>query len=86
MHKSLKDIDIIGWDIVVSGDRYYFLEGNIFAGGIISRDKEYARKAKKFINWIPVNSTTSKILKGEINWTKFLEKKFFKRKIMHVQK
>jgi hypothetical protein len=54
MHKSLKDIDIIGWDIVVSGDRYYFLEGNIFAGGIISRDKEYARKAKKFIKCVKI--------------------------------
>ena len=54
MHKSLKDIDIIGWDIVVSGDRYYFLEGNIFAGGIIRSDKEYARKAKKFINCVKI--------------------------------
>ncbi len=44
------------------------------------------KKAKKFIKWIPVNSTTSKILKDEINWTKFLEKRFIKRKIMHVQK
>ena len=52
MHKSLKDIDIIGWDIVVSGDRYYFLEGNIFAGVVVRDDKEYARKAKKIINCV----------------------------------
>ena len=44
------------------------------------------KKAKKFIKWNPRSSTTTKILKDEINWTKFLVKKFFKRKIMHVQK
>jgi UDP-glucose 4-epimerase len=44
------------------------------------------KKAKKLIKWNPKNSTTTKILKGEINWTKFLVKGFFKRKIMHVQK
>ena len=54
MHKSLKDIDIIGWDIVISGDRYYFLEGNIFAGCVVPDDKEYARKAKKIINCVKI--------------------------------
>ena len=44
------------------------------------------KKAKRLIKWNPRNSTTTKILKGEINWTKFLVKRFFKRKIMHVQK
>ncbi len=37
-------------------------------------------KAKKILNWYPINSNIEKIIKDEILWTKYLKKKKIKRR------
>lgn len=53
MHsKFLGNIDVIGWDIVISENKYFFLEGNVSAASIYSSDLDYASKAKQLYNLI----------------------------------
>jgi len=53
MHReNLGDIDVIGWDVVISENAYFFLEGNVSASSILSSDLDYASKAKQLYNLI----------------------------------
>ena len=56
IHKNLKEIDIIGWDIVISGNDYYFLEGNIFAGAANPHEKGYVKNAKDVLKCVKLNN------------------------------
>jgi len=56
IHKNLKEIDIIGWDIVISGNDYYFLEGNIFAGAANPHEKGYVKNAKHVLKCVKLNN------------------------------
>ena len=56
IHKNLKEIDIIGWDIVISGNDYYFLEGNIFEGAANPHEKGYVKNAKDVLKCVKLNN------------------------------
>ena len=53
MHReNFDNIDVIGWDIVISENKYFFLEGNVSAGSVFSSDLDYTSKAKQLYNLI----------------------------------
>jgi len=56
IHEDIKEINIIAWDVVISDNNYYFLEGNIFGEGASPYEKEYVKNAKKVLECVKLNN------------------------------
>lgn len=53
LHKTMPTYIItVGWDVMINNNDYYFLEGNIPHGAVISIDKYYYQKSIKINNMI----------------------------------